>query len=299
MIDLQHLRVLVRVSELGTFTKAAVSLGITQPSVSYTIRELERAWGGELFYRTGRGVALSEFGQHAVSRAKALVEESDRTFEELRAYGRLPSGTVTIGLPHSLVPAVLPQLLQNLRREAPGIHLKVRDAFSDQIERGLSEGDIDVGVCNRYGEGSVAAAGALFASPLVIASPDRSISLPPEVHFSDLPQYPLVLPAAPNGLRLFIDGIARRLRRPLNVVADADTINTQKQVCETCGLFMISSPRAFAGNDEAGMAVTSLIVQPFLHRSVDIVTTKHRPLSRAAREVARQTGTILKCLSRG
>lgn len=101
MVDLQHLRVFLRICELKSFTKAAVSLGVTQPSVSYTVKELERAWGAELFYRTGRGVVLSEFGEHAALRARSLMDAADEVFEELRSHNGLPSGVVKQQLPRS------------------------------------------------------------------------------------------------------------------------------------------------------------------------------------------------------
>src|SRR3546814_14241735 len=67
-----------------------LALGVAQPTVSRVVKELEEVWGGQLFYRTGRGVTLSEFGEQAFVRSKLLLQNAEQTSEELRAFGLLP-----------------------------------------------------------------------------------------------------------------------------------------------------------------------------------------------------------------
>ena len=71
VIDLEPLSVFVTSADLKSFSKAAVALGLSQPSVSRPIADLETRLGGPLFYRTGRGVALTELGEILLPRAKA------------------------------------------------------------------------------------------------------------------------------------------------------------------------------------------------------------------------------------
>src|SRR3546814_7517891 len=94
-------------------------------------------------------LALSEFGEQAFARAKALLQEADRTSEELRGCGRLPTGVVTLAMPPSTVPTVVPRLVNQLTREAPGIRLRVIEGFSDQIKRWLAVGDVEVGIYSK------------------------------------------------------------------------------------------------------------------------------------------------------
>jgi LysR family transcriptional regulator, nitrogen assimilation regulatory protein len=296
MIDLQHLRVFVRIAELGSFTKGATALGVTQPNVSHVIKEIEKAWDGELFYRTGRGVTLSEFGQLALLRAKALLGESDRVSNELRAFGKLPSGDVSFGLPPSLVPVVLPALLKELREELPGIRLSVHEAFSDQIERWLSAGEVEVGICNRYSKGNSTVRDSLFASPLVLAAASSAPRAPAEVPFRSLPKYPLVLSAGSNSILGLVLGIARSMQLSLNILMHADTIHAQKHICEIWGCYTVKGAELSSLTGEEGFFQTSLIVDPPLYRHALLITSQQRPLSRAAREVARRVTKILKAL---
>ena len=62
-MELDQLRALLTIAETGTFSRAAIRLATTQPILSRKIKLLEEELGAELFYRTGRGVVLSEAGK--------------------------------------------------------------------------------------------------------------------------------------------------------------------------------------------------------------------------------------------
>jgi LysR family transcriptional regulator, nitrogen assimilation regulatory protein len=59
----QHLEYFCKVAEFGSFSRAAIFLGINQSALSRHVRNLERDLGIQLFYRNGRGVVLTEFGE--------------------------------------------------------------------------------------------------------------------------------------------------------------------------------------------------------------------------------------------
>lgn len=296
-MKLDDLRLFVRAAELASFTKAAVSLGLAQPTVSRVIGELETEWDGPLFYRTGRGVALSELGEEALARSRALLREVDQVSEDLRGFSRVPSGRVTLGLPHSMVPALIPDLINQLRRERPGIRLEIHEGFSDQTERWLAEGNVDIGLYSKYWEGDATPPGLLLPSRLVLtgAADQR---LPATIDFARLADYPLVLPRATNGLRAIVDAIARKLKVSLQVVIDADSILAQKEATARCGCFMIKAPLTIAEESAARVVSSAVICNPYVNRHLVLETGHQRPLSRAARDVTERINGILRALSR-
>ncbi|WP_084438102.1 LysR family transcriptional regulator [Shinella sp. HZN7] len=292
-MELGSLRIFMRAAELGSFSKAAVSLGIAQPSVSRTIGDLEREWGSPLFYRTGRGVALSELGEEALKKARFLLREADQAAEDLKAFSRLPSGIVSLGLPTSLVEPTIPELVNQLRAHAPGIRLQVYEGFSDQVERWLSEGLIDIGAYSKYREGEREHGSVLLESRLVLAGPREGWTLPEEIAFERLADFALVLPAPTNGLRIMVDSVARRLKVSLNVIADIDSTGGQKAMAARCGCYMVKAPHTISEETSRGLFASSVIRSPYINRHVVLVTGQQRPLSRASREVvARLTGII-------
>src|SRR5215470_18688734 len=79
-IPTELLRTLVAVVDLRSFTKAAHSLGITQPAVSAQIKRLQTLLGGELFDKSAPGVALTEKGVRVVNYARRLLTINDQIF---------------------------------------------------------------------------------------------------------------------------------------------------------------------------------------------------------------------------
>jgi LysR family transcriptional regulator, nitrogen assimilation regulatory protein len=296
-MNLADLRLFVRAAELGSFSKAAAAAGVAQPTVTRIIRQLEAAWDGHLFYRTGRGVMLSELGQEALMRVRALLREADQVSEDLRAFSRLPSGVVSIGMPTSLVATAVPILINQLHAALPGIHLQVHEGFNDEIERWLAEGAIDIGARSKYREG-MAPEGTLIASPLVVAGPRAGWSLPPEIDFRALEAYALVLPARSNAVRIIVDAVARRMKLRLNIIADVDSTLGQEAIARQCGCYMVKAPPV-ASRDDAGPFVSSVIRNPAITRSIDLATSHQRPLSRASRQVFDRLAVILKALGTG
>jgi DNA-binding transcriptional LysR family regulator len=294
-VDLQDLRTYVEVCQLRSFTKAAVHLGVSQPTVSRIISQLEGEWGGSLFYRTGRGVSLSEFGEQALARARDLLQQAEQFGEDLRGLSRLPSGVVSVTMPPSVVSIVVPELLNQLRADRPGIHLLVHEGFSEQNERSLAAGTIDIGLYSKYWEGETRRDGLLLPSRLVLAGAPGP--LPAEIDFDELGKFPMVLPLPNNGLRAIIDSIARRMKVTLNVVLDADSTVAQKQAAARCGCFMIKAPHTIAEEQVRGEVVTSVIRNPYINRHVVLVTSRQKPLSRAARDVADRMTQILRTVS--
>ncbi len=295
MLDLAALRIFVTAAESRSFSVAAVRLGVAQPTVSRVVKQLETDWREPLFYRTGRGVELSEFGEIAYRHAGDLLAHADQVQVELRETNLRPVGKVTIGVPPSLVGSVVPALAQGLAADEPGISLRVREGFSDQIDRWVKDGSIEIGVVSEYREAEQPFPTDFFSSPLLLARIRGATPMPPTMDFAELAGKSLVLPIAPNGLRLAVDAIARRLRFALDVFVDAESIIAQKMVAEKCGCYMIKAAYSLDPVKDAHFD-TSLIVNPSIWRTVEVCTTQTRPLTKTMRVVAGRIEAILRGL---
>ena len=110
------LRTFACAARLGSFTKAARELGITQPAVSQQIGDLERTYGAEFFVR-GRGeVALTEAGKHFLAYVERILDaygEADALFGTLTASGR-SAGRITVAATAFCAAYVLPRLVADI-----------------------------------------------------------------------------------------------------------------------------------------------------------------------------------------
>lgn len=286
-MELKALRALVKVAEFGNISQAAISLGLTQPSLSRIIASLEEDFGGPLFYRTGRGVTLTEIGEAALPRARAIVINSEQLAADMRDLVKAPSGIVTVALLPSLVHDLAGRLFENVRQVYPGIRLRILEGFGGQIEEWLADGRADVGLLSRYRDTQVSGEEILTYSQLMLVGIAGTSRRAETVRFTELAHLPLVLPANPNGLRVAVDDVARRLRMKMVVVAEADSLQAQKEIIHQQGCYAVLSPQTVRKEVAQGLFEARRIIEPELPRLVVMSTTTQRPLSRAAREVSR------------
>ncbi|MBY6136934.1 LysR family transcriptional regulator [Nocardioides marinus] len=285
MNDLRALRVFSEICRLGSFSKAAVALGMAQPSISRIVRELEENVGSPLFLRTGRGVVPSEVGEVAFERAERLLLEADQMMVDLRNASDNPSGKVIVGLLPSVAQHVAADLTKHVANHAPEIFLSFRVGSSDQVDRWVSEGRVDIGLLGFYKGSDEGGGTVLFRSELLLIGSARHRCLPEVVNMQQLSEYPLVIAPEPNGLRLLLRDAARSVGSTLNVVVEAEAIELQKTIIQECLYFSVVARTAVEDELRSGIFHSARIESPQLLRSVVLTTTQQRPTSRAARLV--------------
>jgi LysR family transcriptional regulator, nitrogen assimilation regulatory protein len=148
-MDLRALHAFGSVAEHGSFSRAAAVLGVEQSALSRRVSALERALGGRLFHRTGRGVALTELGERLAPRARALLADA-AAFEEAARGGERPTGQVGLGVVPVAARGLVAALSARLRRDFPGIRLRALEGYSGQVEEWLAAGRVDIAIFNRY-----------------------------------------------------------------------------------------------------------------------------------------------------
>lgn len=137
------LRTLVAVVDLRSYTKAANSLGVTQPAVSAQIKRLQQLIGADLFERGGQGVVLTSRGERVVARSRRLLSLNDEIVG-LGAVSVRADLTVRIGTSSDFVASVLPGILARFRVQHPDVRFVIRADFHEPLLRQLHAGDVDL-----------------------------------------------------------------------------------------------------------------------------------------------------------
>jgi len=135
------LRTLITVIELRSFTKAAKSLGVTQPAVSAQIKRLQSVLGYELLDKRAPGVSLTPRGEFVVNQARRLLSIND---EILQSTGGRASKTLRVGIPGDYGGSRIPEKLARFRLRWPAINFIVSSGSSEQLLRDLAQGDVDI-----------------------------------------------------------------------------------------------------------------------------------------------------------
>ena len=145
-MDLDLLKCLNRIVAIGSVSRAASELGISQPALTRQIKRLEHSLGSELLVRNSRGVQLTEAGEFVLSRIRPLLDQAELVAEELSAWRGSLSGDIAICMPASLHRTVTSPLVADIRHAMPGIGLRVIDGFDALLHDQLRDGLVDLGI---------------------------------------------------------------------------------------------------------------------------------------------------------
>jgi len=145
-LEIRHLRYFLAVAEAGSFSRAADRLGISQPSVSQQMRDLEAALRVALFQRRGKRILLTSSGVIFQEHAHALLRQLENFLEELGHEPGEMRGSLHLGVIPALNVPLVPRLLQLFAANHPGISLVVEEISSTEIETAIEEGRMDVGL---------------------------------------------------------------------------------------------------------------------------------------------------------
>jgi DNA-binding transcriptional LysR family regulator len=143
---LRQLQYFVAVAELGSVTRAAYSLSISQSSVTEAVRELETDLGVELFERHSRGLTITHNGHQFLRHATKIlstVSDARNSFQTERSQA---TGTLNIGVTSLVAGYVLSDLLARYRRACPEVEVTAIEDNGSYLEHLLIGGELDVAV---------------------------------------------------------------------------------------------------------------------------------------------------------
>jgi LysR family cyn operon transcriptional activator len=145
-LEIRHLRYFLAVAEAGSFSRAADRLGISQPSVSQQLRDLEAALRVALFQRRGKRILLTSAGQIFQEHARAILRQVENVLQEVGSDAEPIRGSLHLGVIPVLNVPLVPYLLGLFAADHPNVGLVVDEISSTEIETALEEGRMDVGL---------------------------------------------------------------------------------------------------------------------------------------------------------
>lgn len=193
MIDANTISILLKITELGSYSKAAESLGYTHAGIRYIVQKAEEELGLKLFYRIRGGVVLTNEGQELLPWLRQMETnylELDKKARELRD---MNSGTIRVAAFTSVSVLWLPGMIKAFHSHYPGIGFEIINYEEDHKGRDmLRNGDVDCGIYVMPVENDLKTY-LLDRVPLVaIVSLDHPLAQGDCFPFSELSNYPYV-----------------------------------------------------------------------------------------------------------
>lgn len=270
MIDQYMLRYFLAVAELGSFSRAARAVSVTQPTLSIGIAKLERELGARLFERDRKGVSLTPAGSRFLVRARRIAAEYEQALSEIQT--KPEPRLLRVGVLNTIPNARIEALLERYRASGEGT-LELLEGSERQLSERLQRGRLDMAMTVMRPHYARFASEVLSQERYMMVLPlDHPLAAEREVHAEQLAQDRMVLrrhcEALPEINRFFTQrGV--RPRFALKTTSDARVLSIIR-----AGLGIGMMPESFADT-----SVRFVPVRDFeLVREVALVWTAPEPM---------------------
>jgi DNA-binding transcriptional LysR family regulator len=240
----RRLQVFHTVARLLSFTKAAESLHMTQPAVTFQVRQLEEYFNTRLFDRTHNRISLTEAGQRVyeyADRIFALYAEMENSVRDLT--GEV-SGVLLIGASTTIAEYMLPALLGDFKAKYPEVSIRLQVANTDGIVSMVENNVIDLGVVEApVNNKNLVVENCRMDQMVLIVPHGHELAKKKAVPISELTKYPYICREEGSGTReVMLEAVNAAGANPqdLNIVME------------------LGSPEAVKGAVEAGMGISIL-----------------------------------------
>lgn len=146
MPTLRQLQFLTALRAEGSFVAAAEAVGVTQPTLSAGIKELESALGATLVERGRAGALLTAAGEEAADRAVRALSEVEELVRTVHAAGQPFAGTFRLGAIPTIAPFLLPRAFPLLKARFPRLRLQLREDLTARLIEALKARTLDAAV---------------------------------------------------------------------------------------------------------------------------------------------------------
>lgn len=235
------------VARLGSVSRAAAELHLTQPAVSIQLKLLEESAGAPLLEREGRGVRLSDAGVLMADYAARILDLWREAGDEMAAQQGVFSGTLRVGAV-TTAEYLLPPLLVAFAGQHPGVKVKLRVGNRDEIVHMLAGQEVDLAIMGRPPAELKTTAVAFAKHPMAfLASPQHPLMQQRRITLDDVVGANLLVRERGSGTRTTLERLYKDAGVPLRIGSEMSSNEAIKQMCvagfgaaflslHTCGL---------------------------------------------------------------
>ena len=282
-MDLHQLECFVRVVETGSFTKAAITLDLSQSVVSRHVRQLELTLKQHLLERNGRGVTPTDAGARLLAHGQGILHQMRLARQDLEAQRGAPGGRVVLGMPPSAGKLLTVGLVQAFRERYPGASLGVVEGLSVAMHEWLLLGRLDAALLYNPPPSPRIRFDPIWTEPLYLIGIDQpGRPMPPRIALADLPRYPLLLPGGANTFRNLLDIACARQGIKPHIEVEVDAIESVLDLVALGLGYALLPHNAIVGRSARPGVKATAIEKPTLEIQLTVATSTQRPLTRLA-----------------
>ena len=278
-VTLRQLRTFKTVADLTSFSLAAQRLKLSQPSVSYQVKELEETLGLPLLDRLGKRVQLTEAGTVLYAYARRMLDVLDEAtiaIEEMRGIKR---GSLRVGASTTVGIYLLPAALGAFKKLHPGLVISLEIGTRERVQEQVLRNELDLAVVGPALKDPELAIIPFLSDELVVVAPaGHALAEKRGLTLKDLAGQPFIMREASSGSRWSLEKAARKSGAKLSVAMELGSNGAIKHAVESgLGLAVIS--RYATALEFASGRLVELKVRGFpIQRDWHIVHLRRRKL---------------------
>ncbi len=283
-INLELYKVFYTVVRSGSISRASQELFISQPAVSQSIRQLETKLGGQLFFRTPKGIKLTPEGEvlyKYIAQGYTMILLAESKFSEAI---NLDAGEIRIGASDMTLKYFLLPHLEEFHRRYPKVRIKVTNGPSPETVASLKNGVIDFGVASLplLDDSAVDVINAMEIQDCFIANYKYGHLASKKTALTELAEYPVIMLEKNTSTRRYMDNFLSS--RGISLVPEIELATSDLLVqFARRGLGISCVVRNFAEIDlENGSLFEIDLAEKIPPRQIGILKLNNTPLSAAA-----------------
>lgn len=293
-MNIRFLETALWLAKLKSYKATADKLCLTQAAVSSRIANLEQDLGVCLFVRGADGLEPTSVGSRFLEHAARIVEEHQSLRASMLDPSKL-SGSLRIGITSTLIPTILPGLVDTLRREYPNISISLKTELTEKLLKELEIGRVDLvlGADNEETQESFENVSLCAFSMTFVASPRLGLSFQRPARAEDLARYPII--GYPPGTRsqLRIERYFENCGVVPRMIHVSHAVPTNLQLALS-GIGIAVVPEAIVQREiSCGELIPVQLEQPFVSVNYQAVFVRDQGLTlpKAVATLARNTAT--------
>ncbi len=285
-MDTKQLAAFCAVVERASFSRAAQTLGVTQPAVSQQVRALEKRLGAQLLDRSGRRVVPTDAGTRLYRSAQRLLALEEQLLTELSLPAAGPlTGVLEIGASTGPAAIVVPLLLCEFHQENPSLDIRLSVHDTQTVVSLVAERELELGIVGAARRRRAVEFEPFFSDEVILVCPPGHPSAGRTIVLDELPEIPLVLMQEGAGVRQLLEDELRRQGKRLRDLNAELVLGLQESVKSAVqaghGATFISR-RAVEADLAAGTLGEIQVDGLDLQRQISIARAAGRVPSRAA-----------------
>ncbi|MBU3090643.1 LysR family transcriptional regulator [Clostridium sp. CM028] len=193
-MELRQLEYFQMVCQLNNITQAAKKLYVTQPSITNSIKNLEKELSIVLFDRSKKQLSLTDEGKIFLKRVDDILRQVTNAVAEMKDCQDLKNVILTIGIPPLISTFIFPKVFIDFQKSHPNIKLNISEYGSLTTKQMVENGDLDLGlIIIDSSDKSLASLPILNSELFVCLKKEHPLSKQPTITFKDIKNEPIIL----------------------------------------------------------------------------------------------------------